>query len=146
MKPLLEEVLWSFPNFHLSSPRRAQAWLQNLLQPSSGKAAFVPGEGGRLQGAANCICRLPCLGCPWHLNCFERSLLSVYRIINSSCLTATDKCSQYILQVPLGMVEKAQFGIQSDQVLSYGQRVNISMLKFLIRSNETENPYPALLI
>lgn len=43
-------------------------------------------------------------------------MFSASRVINFRCLVITNICSQYILQVPSGVVEKAQFVIQSDQV------------------------------
>lgn len=43
---------------------------------------------------------------------------------------------------PLGVVEKAQFGIQSNPGSNDGQRVIISMFTFLIWSNRAEAPIP----
>lgn len=46
-----------------------------------------------------------------HLAAELLSEVIVFRVINFRCLVITNICSQYILQVPSGVVEKAQFVI-----------------------------------
>lgn len=75
------------------------------------------------------------------LNYLQRSLFLASRVINFRCLVFTNICSQYILQVPSG-VEKAQFGIQSDQVQMMFRELTFWCLIYLFGQMKLTAPTP----